>query len=549
MTWFTRLRNWQTDQANGIGIRSDFHDQEDDNFAAGINLSLNIAGNNSPTANIPMGGFKFTGAADGTAASDFATYGQSQTIVGSYAVDSSGTDAYAITLNPAVAAYTAGLLISFKVGTSNTGAATLNVNGLGAIAIKKDNDTDLATNDLVADQVHTVRYDGTNFQLQSPCYGAVNQNGAAIFAVDSGAANAYVVTLSPVPQAYATGMVVNFRATNANTGTSTINVNGLGLRTIKRDSGVDLLRGDIRASQAVSLIYDGTNFQMASPVSGCITQNGSAVYAADAGATDSYAITLSPAISAYTTGMIINFRANTANTGTASLNVNGLGAVTLKKSVNVNLDTGDILANQLCSVIYDGTNFQMNSLLATGGGVTSVATGVGLTGGTITSTGTIACTTGVPVQAQTTSLTTASSVAVTAGSWSDSGLSVSITPTATTSRILILAQLSMGPDFTTTSVAHARLVRGASTGIDVNSAPQASQLAASIPINTFGGASNFNNGAIVFVDSPSTVSATTYKIQISALSSSTMYINRTANDPNSTGHARYASSITAIEIL
>ena len=413
MTWFSRLRNWQNDQANGIGIRSDFHDQEDDNFAAGINLSLNIAGNNTPTANIPMGGFKFTGAADGTAASDFATYGQSQVVIGSYAVDSSGSDAYAVTLTPAITAYTAGLMISFKVGTSNTGAATLNVNALGAKTIKKDKDTDLATNDLVLGQVHTVRYDGTNFQLQSPCYGAVNQNGSAVYAADSGAANAYVVTLSPVPAAYATGMIVRFKATNANTGTSTINVNALGLKTIKKDSGVDLLRGDILASQIVEIIYDGTNFQLVSPPSGAVTQNGTAIFAADAGATDAYAITLSPAISAYTTGMIINFKANTENTGAATLNVNGLGAITIKKSVSTDLGNGDILANQLCSVIYDGTNFQMNSLLATAGGVTNVATAGLATGGPITGNGTITVTAATQADMETaTSTTTAVTPAV-----------------------------------------------------------------------------------------------------------------------------------------
>jgi hypothetical protein len=82
-------------------------------------------------------------------------------------------------------------------------------------------------------------------------------------------------------------------------------------------------------------------------------------YAADAGSTDAYAITLSPVPSAYYTGMVVNFKANTANTTTASLNVNGLGAKTIKKNVDSDLVTGDILAGQFCTVIYDGTNFQL----------------------------------------------------------------------------------------------------------------------------------------------------------------------------------------------
>lgn len=84
-----------------------------------------------------------------------------------YAADSVGTDAYAVTLSPAPTAYTTGMTVNFKSGTANTGAATLNVNALGAKTIKKNRDQDLATNDIEASQMVTVIYDGTNFQMQS----------------------------------------------------------------------------------------------------------------------------------------------------------------------------------------------------------------------------------------------------------------------------------------------------------------------------------------------------------------------------------------------
>lgn len=88
---------------------------------------------------------------------------------------------------------------------------------------------------------------------------------------------------------------------------------------------------------------------------------GSAGYAADAGANDTYVITLSPAIASLAAGDVFRFKANTANTGAATLNVNGTGATTLKKFYNLDLATGDILANQIVTVIYDGTNFQLQS--------------------------------------------------------------------------------------------------------------------------------------------------------------------------------------------
>ena len=80
-------------------------------------------------------------------------------------------------------------------------------------------------------------------------------------------------------------------------------------------------------------------------------------YAADAGANDTYVITLSPAITAYETGQVIFFKANTANTGAASLNVNGLGAITIVKAVSTTLANNDILASMFCMVVYNGTNF------------------------------------------------------------------------------------------------------------------------------------------------------------------------------------------------
>jgi len=82
-------------------------------------------------------------------------------------------------------------------------------------------------------------------------------------------------------------------------------------------------------------------------------------YFADSEASDDYVITPSPAISAYAAGQTFNFKANTANTGAATLNVNGKGAKTIKKNVSNDLETGDILANQIVTVIYDGTNFQL----------------------------------------------------------------------------------------------------------------------------------------------------------------------------------------------
>lgn len=76
-------------------------------------------------------------------------------------------------------------------------------------------------------------------------------------------------------------------------------------------------------------------------------------YAADAGANDTYVITLSPVPAALADGMVVYFKANTANTGAATLNINSLGAKAIVKYVNTTLATGDIAAGMRCTVIYD----------------------------------------------------------------------------------------------------------------------------------------------------------------------------------------------------
>jgi len=92
------------------------------------------------------------------------------------------------------------------------------------------------------------------------------------------------------------------------------------------------------------------------------------LYAADAGSSDSYAVTLSPAPTAYAAGMFVTFYANTANTGAATLNCNSLGAKAIKKLRDQDLETGDIEAAQVITVMYDGTSFQMQSQLASSTG-------------------------------------------------------------------------------------------------------------------------------------------------------------------------------------
>ena len=89
------------------------------------------------------------------------------------------------------------------------------------------------------------------------------EQGRAVFAQDTGAANAYVIALPATPAAYTTGLTIIMKAVNVNTGASTVNVDSLGVKSIKRFNGDALIAGDIPAGGMVGLHYDGTNFQIA----------------------------------------------------------------------------------------------------------------------------------------------------------------------------------------------------------------------------------------------------------------------------------------------
>lgn len=82
-------------------------------------------------------------------------------------------------------------------------------------------------------------------------------------------------------------------------------------------------------------------------------------YYADAGVNDTYQVTLSPAPSAYYSGMRVTMLANTVNTGPCTLDVNALGVKNIKLIDGTDPYNGAILDDGIAIFQYDGTNFQL----------------------------------------------------------------------------------------------------------------------------------------------------------------------------------------------
>src|SRR5215471_4579461 len=86
------------------------------------------------------------------------------------------------------------------------------------------------------------------------------------FAIDTGAVNALVVALTPPLDVYHAGFPLRVLVNVTNTGPSTINVNGLGIRNILRGDGSALHAGDLAAGMIANLVDTGAAMQLQNPL-------------------------------------------------------------------------------------------------------------------------------------------------------------------------------------------------------------------------------------------------------------------------------------------
>lgn len=106
-------------------------------------------------------------------------------------------------------------------------------------------------------------------------YATIQKNEVA-YAVDSGAVNALIATLAPVPASLTDGLRVTIRVSNTNTGATTLNINSLGAKSIVKNFNTNVVGGDLVAGQHVTLTFDAVNdrWQMATSISSIINNGG-----------------------------------------------------------------------------------------------------------------------------------------------------------------------------------------------------------------------------------------------------------------------------------
>jgi hypothetical protein len=181
----TGTTTWQQADAAGVDIISPDHDTHDQDIANGINACLKKDGGNTATADLPMGGFTLTNIAAAGALTEPARFSDVKNSTATYYPTVGGT-ADAITLagtSAAITAYAAGQRFSFlNTGGPNTGAATVNVDGVGAKDIKRNDGstTALSAADMPDNALCVIEYDGTQFLLLIPA-----QAGADLAAIEA----------------------------------------------------------------------------------------------------------------------------------------------------------------------------------------------------------------------------------------------------------------------------------------------------------------------------------------------------------------------------
>lgn len=149
----------------GTTISSTTHNATMSDIATALTQSLAKDGQTTPSADLPMGTYKHTGVGSATARTQYATAAQVQDGTFNVLSTVAGVDTITASAPLTLAAYAEGQHFSFTSAGANTGAATLNINSLGAKSITKQGTTALIAGDIPSGAVVEVVYDGTRFQL------------------------------------------------------------------------------------------------------------------------------------------------------------------------------------------------------------------------------------------------------------------------------------------------------------------------------------------------------------------------------------------------
>ena len=191
------------------------------------------------------------------------------------------------------------------------------------------------------------------------------------YAIGTGTVNNYAFDLDPPLDQYRPGLTLRIKIPVACNGASTLNINGLGSRAIKRANGADTAANDLLSGMVVELVYDGAAWQIVNFqgfTSSTVNNNTFIVdipYVVDIGTANNIIAPFAPAITAHTPGKFLLVKVAATNTGPVQITVNGLAVRPVIRAMLTPLAPGDIIPGMIIALVYDGTSYQMISMVAT----------------------------------------------------------------------------------------------------------------------------------------------------------------------------------------
>lgn len=148
---------WAGDAASGIGIEAGRHDTQDNDFATGINNCIAKDGQNTPTNDLPMGGYHHTGVSNATANDQYAAWGQLRNGAPVY-LDTANTRLGVGTSSPAVT-------VDVQSTTAAEAVTRFSADTSGSqIILRKSRGASVGTNTIVSsgDQIGNITFQGAN---------------------------------------------------------------------------------------------------------------------------------------------------------------------------------------------------------------------------------------------------------------------------------------------------------------------------------------------------------------------------------------------------
>jgi hypothetical protein len=270
-----------------------------------------------------------------------------------YCPDSGANDTYSCTTSPAITALTTGMAVYLKVNTTNTGAATVDIDNGGALAAKAiklaDGTTDPSDGLFVAGNTYQLLYDGSVFRTaahaDTDSENATSFDGIPLSGTPTEGQTWCLAAGGTEYEPCTGGAGLTFQQEGVTEGSprATLDaLDGYGITRIFNDTG-SKMTDQIAVNDAV--ILSRTQAQSGADHVVAVTSSG----------TDTYTGTLSPALAAYptTSGMRIVFTPDTTASGASSLNLHSLGALGIYESDGTTNAT--LTEDQTYELVFEAT--------------------------------------------------------------------------------------------------------------------------------------------------------------------------------------------------